>query len=152
MDRILLSVLNDYETNAYDWKIISNEFNKKSQIHKTPRQCRERFNGYLNPKYNPIWTHEEETIAFNLFRSNLKPSEIAKRLKTKSRDMVFSRLSTIKKQENNFSAAIQTVKEEPSTNDNEVFNFLPEEFLQNDIEVFNFLPEEFLQNDGQDED
>ena len=53
-DNMLKSLLSDKE--KHNWKIIAQQIPGRSS-----RQCRERWQNYLNPKiHNPPWTDEED--------------------------------------------------------------------------------------------
>ena len=63
----LKELLQKYKKKNYTWKQISEKL-KNHDIHKNPRQCREQWNLYLNPKIkknNNKWTIKEENELFN---------------------------------------------------------------------------------------
>lgn len=60
-DKKLIYLVEEYGENA--WIFIS-----KKMENRNPRQCRDRWNNYLNPKLNnEKWTHEEDLLLFYKF-------------------------------------------------------------------------------------
>lgn len=104
-----------------DWVKISHKMKNK-----TPRQCRERWNNYLNPELHQVeWSEEEDTLLMNKFNEiGAHWNEIAKFFKGRSGNNVRNRFLTLSRR-NRKNKNTQNHKEE-SSDDGSIKELKPE--------------------------
>jgi hypothetical protein len=100
-DRILSQLVNHF--GPQNWKIISEQIGTRN-----PRQCRERWNNYVNPEIrkDPFTSEEDEIIQLKVAEFGLKWHKIAKFLHKRSENSIRNRwmvISRMKSKHSSFS-------------------------------------------------
>ena len=91
-DKRLISIIKEIGT---DWKQVSLQMKTRN-----PRQCRERWNNYINPSLSDApWTHEEDKLLIELHKKyGTAWNKIGKHFKNRSDNSLRNRFMRMKRQ------------------------------------------------------
>ena len=139
-DQKLLKIISNVGTK--NWKEVAAQMKTRN-----PRQCRERWNNYLNPSLNDNpWTAQEDYLIEVLYdKYGTQWNKIAKHFNNRSDNSLRNRWMRIKRHKNKFSNKLEKISEDkpsPSPTSTEVSEVnLPSQFFEDIPQEFDFFEE-----------